>query len=49
MDHILTVVTSEDFINHLNNLRKHTKSVGEKMRYANDMKFIKSTMKNDTT
>lgn len=37
MDHILTVVSSEDFIDYLNDLRKLTKSVGEKMRYANDI------------
>jgi len=46
---ILTGVTPEDLIDYLNNLHKLTKSVGEKMRYANDIKFVKSLMKNDTT
>ncbi len=48
MDRILTGVAPEDIIKHLNNLQKHTKSVGEKMRYTNDINFIKSKMKNDT-
>ena len=48
MDRILTGVKPQEFIDHLNNLRKFTKSVGEKMRYANDIKFVKSKMENDT-
>ena len=48
MDRILTGIKPQEFIDHLNDLRKLTKSVGEKMRYANDIRFVKSKMKNDT-
>lgn len=49
MDRILTGVSSEDIVNHLTERKNTTKNITEKRRYKQDIDFIKSEMKNDTT